>query len=248
MECNLIPRFTATSGLISRGRIEITLHTPLFFGPKIETLSAIDESHVLKRCKKKVTRKTKRFELVWTPVWHGSWVRALAHFVGNLPHDSCVGAPRPRFLGWLGTRQSGQLVLIARPVELTVGQLEPEAGPVEADSKATGADAGQLELIAGPVEPTARQLEHTAGQLVLRAGVEPTAGQLKQTTGRLVLTAGHVWADSNSKWSRQRSEGCCVVTTHCGTQCDFDGRSHTFLRQWCKAIASLKRTLKGNQA
>ena len=35
------------------------------------------------------------------------------------------------------------------------------------------------------------------------------------------------------------------LTTHYVTQCDFDGPSHTFLRQWCKAIASLKRTFKG---
>ena len=35
------------------------------------------------------------------------------------------------------------------------------------------------------------------------------------------------------------------LTTHHETQCDFDGPSHTFSRQWCKAIASLKRTLTG---
>ena len=38
------------------------------------------------------------------------------------------------------------------------------------------------------------------------------------------------------------------LTTHCETQCDFERPSHTSLKQWCKAIASLKRTLKGPQA
>ena len=38
------------------------------------------------------------------------------------------------------------------------------------------------------------------------------------------------------------------VTAHYETQCDFDGPSHTFFREWCKAIASLKRTLKGHSS